>query len=188
MTDLSSAIFNDGWEGRQGGIKFGDLQWAATGERLTAETFARYRKQGGMVAVHSIPEPIVKLAMSDPTVMIASDGILDNGKGHPRAAGTFARVLGKYVREEHALTLMQALAKMTSMPADRLRMPNKGRLALGADADVAVFDPGRVIDRATFENPAQYSEGIPFVVVNGVAVVKDGKIVDGVLPGRGVRR
>jgi N-acyl-D-aspartate/D-glutamate deacylase len=188
MTDLSSAIFNEGWEGKQGGISFGDLQWAATGERLTAESFARYRKQGGMVAIHSIPESIVKLAMSDPQVMIASDGILDNGKGHPRAAGTFARVLGKYVREEHALTLMQALAKMTSMPADRLGMRNKGRISAGADADISVFDPARVIDRATFENPAQYSEGIPYVVVNGVVVVRDQKVVDGVLPGRGVRR
>src|SRR5580698_10352978 len=85
MTDLGSAIFADGWQGRQGGIDFGDLQWAATGERLTAESFARYRKQGGMVAIHSIPEEVVKLAIADPLTMIASDGILDHGKGHPRA-------------------------------------------------------------------------------------------------------
>jgi dihydroorotase len=188
MTDISSAIFSDGWQQRQGGVGFGDLQWAATGERLTAESFARYRKQGGMVAVHSIPEEVVKIGMENPLVMIASDGILNEGKGHPRAAGTYARVLGRYVREEKVLTLMDALRKMTVMPADRLGLKNKGRLAVGADADLTVFDPGRVIDKATFEKPAQYSEGIEYVLVNGVPVVKGGELVDGVLPGRGVKR
>ncbi len=101
MTDLASAIFSEGWQMRQGGTGFGDLQWAATGERLTAESFARYRKQGGMVAVHSIPEEMVVVALSNPLVMVASDGIMEEGKGHPRAAGTYARVLGRYVREQH---------------------------------------------------------------------------------------
>ena len=188
MTDLSSAIFADGWQARLGGISFGDLQWALTGERLAAESFARYRQQGGMVVIHSIPEEMVKLAVADPLVEIASDGILDNGKGHPRAAGTFARVLGRYVREQHALTLMEALRKMTLAPAERLGVPGKGRIAVGADADLAVFDAARVTDRATFENPAQYSEGMVYVLVNGVAVVRNGKLVDGVAPGRGLRR
>jgi N-acyl-D-aspartate/D-glutamate deacylase len=188
MTDLGSAIFDEGWQGRQGGITYSDLQWAATGERLTAESFARYRKQGGYVAIHSIPESIVQLAMGHPLVMIASDGILNEGKGHPRAAGTFARVLGRYVREQHSLSLMEAVRKMTLMPADRLRLPNKGRLAVGADADVTVFDPARVTDRATFEKPAQYSEGIPYVVVNGTPVVERGELVAGALPGKAVRR
>jgi N-acyl-D-aspartate/D-glutamate deacylase len=188
MTDLGSAIFAEGWQGRQGGISFGDLQWAATGERLTAESFARYRKQGGMVAIHSIPEDIVKLALANPMVMVASDGILENGKGHPRAAGTYARVLGRYVREQKTLSLMDALRRMTVMPADRIGMKNKGRLAVGADADVTVFDPARVIDRATFEKPAQYSVGIEDVLVVGVPVVRKGELVEGVAPGRGVRR
>jgi dihydroorotase len=188
MTDLSSAIFSDGWQARQGGISFGDLQWAATGERLTAESFARYRQQGGMVVIHSIPEDMVKLAMANPLVMIASDGILENGKGHPRAAGTYARVLGRYVREEHALSLMEALRKMTAAPAERLGVKSKGRIAVGADADIAVFDAARVTDRATFENPAQYSEGMVYVLVNGVPVVRDGKLVERVAPGRGLRR
>jgi dihydroorotase len=188
MTDLGSAIFADGWQARQGGIAFGDLQWAATGERLTAESFARYRRQGGMVAIHSIPEEVVKLAMANPLVDIASDGILENGKGHPRAAGTYARVLGRYVREQHVLTLMEALRKMTLAPAERLGVTSKGRIAVGADADLAVFDAARVIDRATFENPAQYSEGMVYVLVNGVPVVRGGALVEGLAPGRGVRR
>jgi len=187
MTDISSAIFDEGWQGRIGGISFGDLQWAATGERLNAETFARYRKQGGMVAIHSIPEDMVRVAVANPMVMIASDGIMENGKGHPRAAGTYARVLGRYVREQHALGLMDALRKMSLMPAQRLGIQTKGRLQVGADADITVFDPDKVIDRATFENPAQYSEGVSYVLVNGTFVVKDGRLQEGVAPGRGLR-
>ena len=188
MTDLGSAIFSEGWQARQGGVTFSDLQWAATGERLTADSFARYRRQGGMVAVHSIPEEIVKLAIGNALVEIASDGILENGIGHPRAAGTFTRVLGRYVREQHVLTLMEALRKMTSAPAERLGIHGKGRIAVGADADLTVFDAARVIDRATFENPAQYAEGMVYVLVNGVPVVRDGSLVEGVAPGRGLRR
>jgi N-acyl-D-aspartate/D-glutamate deacylase len=188
MTDIGSAIFSEGWQARQGGIAFNDLQWAATGERLTAASFARYRQQGGMVAIHSIPEEIVKLAIGNPLVTIASDGILENGKGHPRAAGCFTRVLGRYVREQHVLTLMEALRKMTAAPAERLGIRSKGRIAVGADADLAVFDAARVMDRATFENPAQYAEGMVHVLVNGVPVVRDGSPVIGVAPGRGLRR
>jgi dihydroorotase len=188
MTDLASAIFDEGWQQRQGNITYSDLQWAATGERLTPQTFARYRKQGGYVAIHSIPENIVQLAMSHPLVMIASDGILNEGKGHPRAAGTYARVLGRYVREKHALSLMDAIRKMSLMPANRLGMTNKGRIAAGADADLTIFDPARVTDRATFDKPAQYSDGIPYVIVAGTPVVDHGELVAGAVPGRAVRR
>ncbi len=188
MTDLSSAIFNDGWQQRQGGIGFGDLQWALTGERLTADSFARYRKQGGMVAIHSIPEEIVRLAVAHPNVMIASDGLINEGKGHPRAAGTCARVLGRYVREQHALTLMEAVHKMATLPAQRLGFANKGKIATGADADITVFDAAKVIDRATFEKPAQFSDGIPYVLVNGTPVVDRGELVANAAPGKPVRR
>ena len=126
--------------------------------------------------------------MANPLVMIASDGILDEGKGHPRAAGTFARVLGRYVREQHTLGLMDAVRKMTLMPAERLGLPNKGRIAAGADADLTIFDAARVTDRATFESPARYSEGIPYVIVNGQVVVNRGELVPNATPGRGVRR
>jgi N-acyl-D-aspartate/D-glutamate deacylase len=126
--------------------------------------------------------------MGNSLVEIASDGILENGKGHPRAAGTFTRVLGRYVREQRVLPLMEALRKMTLAPAERLGVPGKGRVSVGADADLAVFDAARVTDRATFENPAQYSEGMVYVLVNGVPVVRGGSLVEGVAPGRGLRR
>jgi N-acyl-D-aspartate/D-glutamate deacylase len=187
MTDISSAIFSEGWQQRNGGITYKDLQWAETGERLTEDSFTRYRKQGGMVAIHSIPEEVVRTAIADPEVMIASDGILDHGKGHPRAAGTYARVLGKYVREEHVLSLADALNKMSLMPANLLHLSNKGRLQTGADADITIFDAAQVSDRATFENPAQYSEGIVYVMVNGVWIVKKGVLQGAVFPGQGVR-
>jgi N-acyl-D-aspartate/D-glutamate deacylase len=191
MTRIESAILDDGWQERLG-ISYADLQWPATGERLTAETFAKYRKSGGMVAIHSMTEETIRTAVASPLTMIASDGILEKGQGHPRAAGTYARVLGRYVREQRVLTLMEALRKMTLMPARRLErrvpaMTKKGRLSVGADADIVVFDPDRIADRATFERPAQSSVGIAHVLVNGVAVVRDGQLVDGVKPGRAVR-
>jgi dihydroorotase len=187
MTGLETAIFDPGWQERLG-IGFGDLQWVATGERLNAGTFEKYRKQGGLVILHSIPEEMVKLAMADPTVMVASDGLITDGKGHPRSAGCFARVLGHYVREQKALSLNDAIRKMSLLPADRLGLKTKGRIAVGADADLAIFDAAHVIDRATYENPAQYSDGIPYVMVNGVLVVNKGKLVEGVYPGQGVKR
>jgi N-acyl-D-aspartate/D-glutamate deacylase len=187
MTNIESAIFDPGWQQRLG-ISYGDLQWTATGERLTAETFNKYRRQGGPVIIHSIPENIVALTLAHPGVIIASDGWLIHGKGHPRAAGTYARVLARYVRDQHALTLMEALRKMTELPAERLGLSNIGRLQEGADADITIFDPARVQDVATYSNPAQYSEGIPFVVVNGVPVVRNSKLQNGVYPGIGLTR
>jgi len=191
-TALQSAIFDPGWQERQG-ITYHDVQWTDTGERLTAETFEKYRKIGGNVVVFSIPEEIVRIALANPIVMVASDGMPITGpKIHPRGQATFSRVLGHYVREEKTLDLMTALRKMTLMPAQRLerRTPafhDKGRIRVGADADITVFDQQRVIDKATFEEPFQYSEGIEFVLVNGVAVVKNGKLVDGTFPGRAAR-
>lgn len=192
QTRLDSAIYNDGWQ-EAFGITYKDLQWVATGERLTAETFARYRKEGGSVIGHAIPEEISFLAAANPRVMVASDGRLENGKGHPRGVGTFARVLGLYVREQKALSLMDAIRKMSLLPAQRLEkvvpdMRNKGRIKVGADADLTIFDPATVTDRATFEQPAQYSTGIQHVLVGGVFVVRDEKLVDGVKPGKAIRR
>ncbi len=191
-TGLQSAIFDPGWQENMA-ITYKDVQWTATGERLTKETFEKYRKIGGIVVIFSIPEEIARAAVSNPMVMIASDGMPITGpKIHPRGQATFSRVLGHYVREEKALDLMTALRKMTLMPAQRLekRAPvflGKGRIRVGGDADITVFDPARVIDKATFEEPLQYSEGIEDVLVNGVAVVRSGKLVEGVFPGRAQR-
>jgi dihydroorotase len=191
-TALESAVFDPGWQQKMD-ITYKDLQWAATGERLTAETFDKYRKQGGIVVIHAIPESAARAAMTSPIVMIGSDGMpITGAKVHPRGQGSYSRVLGHYVREEHALSLMEALRKMTLMPAQRLekRAPvfaNKGRIRVGADADITVFDADHIIDKATFEEPLQYSQGVEYVLVNGVPVVDEGKLVEGVFPGQAAR-
>jgi N-acyl-D-aspartate/D-glutamate deacylase len=191
-TGLESALFDPGWQERIG-ITYKDVQWTDTGERLTAETFEKYREKGGIVVIHAIPEEAARKAVANPIVMIASDGMpITGAKVHPRGQGTFSRVLGHYVREEKALDLMTALRKMTLMPAQRLekRAPifkDKGRIRVGSDADITIFDPERIIDKATYEEPLQYSEGIQFVLVNGVAVVRDGQLVEGVFPGLAAR-
>jgi N-acyl-D-aspartate/D-glutamate deacylase len=190
-TRLESALFEPGWQERTG-MSYSDLLWDATGERLTAESFERYRKQGGGVVEFVNTEEMVRAAIANPLVMIASDGGITNGAGHPRGAGTYARVLGKYVREEKVLSLMDAIRKSSLMPAQRLesmspQMRQKGRLKIGADADISVFDPMRVIDKATYENPAQYSEGFQYVMVGGTFVVRDGKLREDVAPGQAIR-
>jgi N-acyl-D-aspartate/D-glutamate deacylase len=191
QTNIESAIYDEGWQEALG-IDYKDLQWVATGERLTAESFAKYRKAGGAVIGHAIPEEIARISVASPLTMIASDGGIQNGKGHPRGSGSYARVLGRYVRELKALTLANALSKMTIMPAQRLEgiapmMKNKGRVRVGADADLTVFNPATVIDKSTFEEPAKYSEGIVHVLVGGVFVVKDATLQSGVNPGKAVR-
>ncbi len=190
-TYLESALFDDGWR-EQFGMDYGDLQWVETGERLTASTFTSYRQRGGLVIGHGIPEDVAAYAVGHPAVMIASDGLpFRTGGEHPRGAGTFARVLGHYVREKQALGLMDALRKMTIMPAQRLEahvpaMRDKGRIRQGADADITVFDPDRVIDRATFQQSMRFSEGIVHVIVDGTFVVRDGESLPGVFPGRAI--
>ncbi len=186
MTEIASASYSD--KENEPPSYFASMLWPPTGERLTLEAFLRYRKQGGFVARFSNTEDMVRLAISHPNVMIASDGILE----HPRAAGTYARVLGHYVREEKALTLMDAIRKSSLLPAQRLekmssQMRKKGRLQVGADADISVFDPDHVIDKATYEKPGQPSEGFRHVLVDGTFVVRDGKLVEGVTPGQGIR-
>lgn len=191
-THLESALFDPGWQERME-ADYHDLQWADTGERLTAETFEKYRKQGGIVVIHKIPESAVRAAAANPIVMVGSDGMpITGAKVHPRGQGTYARILGHYVREEKVLDLMTAIRKMTLMPARRLEkhapmFKDKGRIRVGADADITVFSAERVTDKATFEEPLQYSEGIEYVLVNGVPVVSSGKLVEGVFPGRAAR-
>jgi N-acyl-D-aspartate/D-glutamate deacylase len=192
-TAITAATFGAGWQDRLG-ISYPDLQWVATGERLTERSFEGYRRQGGLVIMHMIPEPIVDLVIADSRVLIASDGLpFTTGGEHPRGAGNFARLLGQYVREKKLLTLMDALARTTWRPAQRLEkevpaMARKGRIQVGADADITVFDADRVLDRATFERPMQPSAGIVHVLVAGVPVVSNLELVPEARPGQAVRR
>jgi N-acyl-D-aspartate/D-glutamate deacylase len=193
-TVIGSALFNEGWRERQG-ADFKDIEWPPTGERMTAESFAKFRREQpeAFVIMHTIPPATVETAVAHPGVMIASDAVpYANGAGHPRGTGTFARVLGVYVREKHALTLMDAIGKMTFLPARRLEqvspaMKHKGRVQVGSDADLTLFDPDKVVDRATYAHPTVPSAGIPYVIVGGTPVVDGGEIVKTAFAGQGVR-
>ena len=191
-TLLQSAIFNDGWQEKLG-ISYADLQWVATGERLTKETFESYRKSGGTVIIHSMKPEWIKTGIASKNTLIASDGMMYAPLAHPRTAGTFSRVLGKYVREEKVLDLSSAIEKMTLLPAKRLEgvspmMQFKGRIQIGSDADITIFNPNTVIDKATFEKGLAFSEGIEYVLVNGVLVLKEGKIEENTFAGQPIYR
>jgi len=192
MTAVNSAIFNPGWREKLG-VDYKDLQLVETGERLTRESFERLHAspEPKLVVIFSNTEEMVETVIRHPLVMIASDGHIEKGKGHPRGAGTYARILARYVRERQQLTLMDALRKMSLMPAQRLERATaaarrKGRLQVGADADVVVFDARTVVDRSTYSSPAEPSFGFRHVLVAGTPVVRDGKSADGVFPGRPV--
>ena len=145
------------------------------------------------VAVFGMDEPDVVLALKQPWTSLdndsqgtSPDGLLGGEHPHPRAYGTFPRVLRKYVREEHALTLQDAIRKFSALPAQKMRLTDRGVLKQGMWADVVVFDPEKITDKATFENPNQLSAGMDFVLVNGVPVIAEGKMT-GKLPGRVLR-
>ncbi len=188
-TSLESAIFDEGWQEKLG-ITYKDIQWEATGERLTEQTFKEFRERGGVVIIHMMkPEWIVK-GIQDKRTLIGSDGMPYAPGAHPRTAGTFSRVLGRYVREQKVIGLMDALKKMTIMPANRLEkiapmMREKGRLQVGADADITVFDPATIMDKADFSG-LKYSEGVQYVIINGVLVVKNQQIIEKVFPGKAI--
>jgi len=189
-TLLNSAFFDEGWQERLG-ISYGDLQWVANGERLTKETFDSYRKSGGTVIIHMMKPEWIKTGIAYPGVMIASDGMPYSVLAHPRTAGTFSRVLGKYVREEKVLSLNEAIEKMTILPAKRLEnispmMRFKGRIQVGADADITIFNPATVTDQASFEKGLKFSAGIEYVLVNGVFVLKNGETLHNVFAGQPV--
>jgi N-acyl-D-aspartate/D-glutamate deacylase len=169
------------------------LQWPSTGERLTSKTFKKYRKQGGFVIIHGRSEETNQWIVSQPDVIVASDGIpFRYGPAHPRGAGTFSRVLGHYVREKKALSLMDGLRKCTLLPALRMQSSsilfrNKGRLQEGKDADITVFDPDSILDLGTYEKGDQPSRGILHVLVMGTFVLRDGAIVENVFPGKALK-
>lgn len=189
MTAVNSAVFRPGWRERMA-VDYGDVQLVETGERLTEESFRRLNTspEAKMVLIFQNPDEVVDATLLHPLVMVASDGL----PGHPRAAGTFAKVLARYVRTQRRLTLMDALRKMALMPAQRLERATdaarrKGRLQEGMDADIVVFDPQTAQDRATYQAPRQPSVGIRYLLVSGVLAIADGQVATGVAPGRALR-
>jgi N-acyl-D-aspartate/D-glutamate deacylase len=185
MTIVNSALFNPGWREKLG-IDYGSLVLADTGEHLTRERFEELHNSSKplSVLIFANVQEVVDAVIADPLVMIASDG----APGHPRNAGTYARVLAQYVREKKNFTWMEALRKMTLMPAQMLERSTaearrKGRLQEGADADVVVFDPQTVGDRATFEKPMETSVGVRYLLVGGTLLIDEGQIVPQVFPG-----
>ncbi|MGB2603726.1 MAG: amidohydrolase family protein [Candidatus Sulfotelmatobacter sp.] len=186
MTAVNSALFNPGWREKLG-IDYRDLMLPDTGEHLTKERFEELHNSSTThwVLIFSNTQEVVDKVIPHPLVMIASDG----AEGHPRNAGTYSRVLAQYVREKGTITLMDALRKMTLMPAEMLERSTpaarqKGRLQEGADADIVVFDAGTISDRSTFEKPTEPSVGVRYLVVGGTVVVDEGNIVPDVFPGR----
>lgn len=191
-TYLGSHRFDDGWQERFR-ISYEDLEIAGTGERLTEATFQQYRAENLLAVAYAIPEEDVRTCLGSPFVMLGSDAICEpDNNNHPRAAGTFARTLGKYVRDEGVLDLMDALAKMTILPARRLEgqapdLRRKGRLQIGADADLTIFDPATVADRSTVQAPATESAGISWVLVSGQVVKDPDGVKRDALPGQPVK-
>jgi N-acyl-D-aspartate/D-glutamate deacylase len=188
MTPLNSALFNPGWREKLG-IDYRELVLPDTGEHLTRERFDELHKatKTQWTLVYANTQEVVDEVIPNPLVMIASDGV----EGHPRNAGTFSRVLAQYVREKGTITLMDALRKMTLMPAQMLERSTpearqKGRLQEGADADIVVFDLNTIADRATFQKPMEPSVGVRYLLVDGTVVVEEGKIVPDVFPGRAI--
>src|SRR5256884_4730778 len=191
MTEIQSGTIQDVYKNAPD-ERLAELEWPRTGERLNRESFERYSRIGGPVVVHTNTEQMVALAITSPLTIMASDAYWQSGTGHPRTTGTFSKVLGRYVREAHSLSLMDAIRKMTLMPAQRLEarvpaMRQKGRLRVGADADIASFDPATVVDRSTYREPSLSPVGIQHVIVNGVSVVANGRAVESVAPGKAVR-
>ena len=190
MTFINSALFNPGWR-EQRGLDYSDLELPESGERLTRERFEALHaaSEPRLILIHTNPDEVVDAVIANPLVAIASDGL----KEHPRGAGTYARVLARYVRDQKRITLNDAIRKMSLLPAQRLEKATPeakrlGRLQQGAQADIVVFDPQTVQDRATYRAPTEASTGVRYLVVAGTVVVDGGRIVEGVAPGRALVR
>ena len=189
MTAINSALFNPGWQEKLG-ISYNELVLPDTGEHLTKARFDELHNstKTNWVLVFANTQELVDKVIPNPLVMIASDG----AEGHPRNAGTYSRVLAQYVREKRTLTLMDAMRKMSLMPAQMLERSSpaahsKGRLQQGADADIVVFDEKTIADRSTFQKPMEASVGVYYLLVGGTLVIDDSKMVTDVFPGKAMR-
>lgn len=189
-TFIGAEVFDRDWQSIYE-ISYGDLEWPLTGERFTKETWEEYRAKyrndrSKNIVNHNNSEGFLEKSLKDPIVMIASDAMQMEEIGsrvHPRTTGTYARFLGRYVREKQLIDWMEAIRKTSLMPALRLQgsvpaMKKKGRIQVGSHADITVINPNTVIDKATFKDPNQFSEGIPYVLVGGHFVVKNNVLVD----------
>ncbi len=191
-TLISAAVFSRDWQ-TIFNISYGDVEWAPTGERFTEESWFRIRAEHPKSGVihHYLKEEWTQLAVKTPGVIIISDLLPMESKDKKVAPnnGTFSRVLGKYVREEGILDLPTAIAKMTLLPAQRLEkyapaFKNKGRIKVGADADITIFNADTIIDKATYQAPYQEAVGFSHVIVNGIQIMKESKLVPNVYPGK----
>lgn len=189
---ISSAVFNRNWQ-EIFDITYEDVEWAATGERFTEETWRERKKNGpdGQVIHHYVKEDWTRRALVEPGVMIVSDllPMLSEDKNVAPHNAVFTKVLARYVRDEPLLDMNTALAKMTLLPAKRLEkiapaFKKKGRLQIGTDADITVFNPATIKDNATYANPYQTADGISYVIVNGTMIVRAGELVRGAYPGK----
>ena len=186
MTAINSALFNPGWREKLG-IDYSNLVLPDTGEHVTKERFDELHSSSKQqwVLVFANTQETVDAIIPNSLIMIASDG----AEGHPRNAGTYSRVLAQYVREKKTLSLMDAIRKMTLMPAQMLERSTpaarkKGRLQEGADADIVIFDPQTIADRSTFEKPMEPSVGVHYLLVGGTPIIDDGRLVPDIFPGR----
>jgi N-acyl-D-aspartate/D-glutamate deacylase len=186
MTYISSALFNPGWQQKLG-VSYAQLVIPETGEHLTKERFDQLHNSGEprRILEYLNTDEIVDQIIVNPLVMIASDGEHE----HPRNAGTYSRILSRYVRELRTVTLIDAIRKMSLMPAQRLEKATvaaryKGRLQAGADADIVAFDLSTVSDRSTYQNPMTPSIGMRYVIVNGVVLIDQGRLLPNTFPGR----
>ena len=190
-TQIGETTYDDGWLARY------DCDYSAVemcegkykGQRLTREGFEEMRRDHpeALSVCHVMRSADIDAAFAHPWVMAGSDGTLNSGQGHPRAAGTFPRFISVYVREKKLLTLYAAIEKMTTLPAQRIGIPRKGNLKRGSDADIVIFDPETICDRSTFSDPLLPPAGISHVLIGGRVAAKNGKITDGRL-GRALRR
>ncbi len=194
QTSLQSALYDEGWQERFGGVDYSCLYVSATQENLTEERFFELRSRPGSLSVQCefIPEEEIVMGIRSPLGVISSDGGgLVEGTGHPRSIGTFARFLGRYVRDQEVVSWMEGIRRISLLPAQRVEkaapaMRRKGRLQAGMDADITIFDPATIRERATYAEPDQRSAGIPWVIVNGEVVIARGVAVESAAPGRWV--